>query len=209
LGKLIVTYGRKDEKDSIFLICSTSITSGLQAKNKDVIKIVTETGYKPFVYADGSVRNEVLKPNTDSKQMKGLAWEIVREAFHAVGKTISISGIPWSRAVQELENGKSDILFPAAKNEKRLKIYNFSDTPIIKGKVTIITLKEKPIKWDEKLSSLNTILANKKIGTVRGYIYGTWWDERHKNNKFNFKTIEVNKDEQNIKKIKSGRIDAF
>lgn len=141
--------------------------------NEKVVSVATLGDYPPFCFIknDYKAPNVVsLPPGTDVTYFTGYSWDILRESFHIMDYTIQLTIAPWPRAMNYVEIGKVDILFPTGKNSERLKIFDYSTEFINEAKFLIYVTKDNPIKW-AGLESLNNMV----IGVKRGFNYGDKW----------------------------------
>ncbi len=156
----------------IFIILVLVSTSTLFA-NK-IINISTLSDYPPFTFVEKGLITppyEIIPPNTDSKFLKGYSWDIVRESFHILGYTIKLTIVPWARCVKYIENQKTDLIFPAIKNNQRQTDFYFSKQPVDKQNLIIYLKNNSNLKFNG-LKSLN----NLKIGTMKGWSFGEEFD---------------------------------
>lgn len=173
------------------------------SKNVD---LTTLTDYEPFTFGPTAVLNEHIPPGQDSASLQGFDWDIVRESFHAMDTTITLSVVPWKRGVILLENGRTDILFATTKTEQRIaKGYYYSNNAIHSIKNTLYVRAEDPIVWDGDVDKLNQVLEGKTVGVRRGFSFGTWWDGNK--SKLDATISEVESDKTNFLKLGKGRLD--
>jgi len=140
-----------------------------------MVTITTLTGFPPncFNQAGAIIKlEEILPPGTDSVQLQGLSWDVVRESYHKQGFTIRLFVVPWSRAMHYVETGKVQLIFPALKTKRREKIYLFSQEPVDQTSIRIYIKKENDYQWDNF-----KWLTGKRIAAVREWSYGDNWDE--------------------------------
>ena len=149
------------------------ISTNFLCANK-IVNISTLRDYPPFVFVDKDLPTpnyEIIFPNTDSKFLKGYSWDVVRESFHSLGYTIKLNIIPWARCVKCVQNKKTDLIFPAVKNEKREKEFYFSKQPTDEQEFVIYLKKDSTLKFNG-LKSLNGL----RIGTMKGWSFGQEFD---------------------------------
>jgi len=171
------------------------------------VDVSTISDHEPFTFGtDDTVFGEMIKPGQDSTTLKGYDWDIVREAYHAMGATIKLNVMPWKQALKMLENGNTDVLFPTTETQQRIeKGFRFSKSPIHTSNQTIYVRIDDPVAWDGDVNSLNAILSGKKVGALLGYSYGTWWDAYKL--KLGDRLDENASDGINFKKLERGRLD--
>jgi polar amino acid transport system substrate-binding protein len=167
------------------------------------VKVGTLTDYPPYCFdKENAVKKpvEVIPPGSDSKQLQGYSWDIIRESYHQEGYTIELYVTPWSRCLTNVESGVVDVMGPAGKNDERLKIYNYSKEAINRADFVVYVNKDSNIEWNglESLEGLN-------IAQRRGFNYGEKW-----NNNTTINKIDIDEDILNgFKSLKKGAFDGF
>lgn len=131
-----------------------------------------------------------------SANNQGIAIDIVTEALSTQGHQLQVKILPWSRAVEDVKEGRIDLLIATWFTQERANYLIYSDS-YLENQLKFIKKSGDSFEFDG-ITSLN----NKKIGIVRGYGYG---DEFL--NATNFSRPEANEFISNLKKLKSGRID--
>ncbi|NRB68399.1 MAG: transporter substrate-binding domain-containing protein [Vibrio sp.] len=134
----------------------------------------------------------------DSHDVKGLAHEIVEEAFAVQGYNMKYTIKPWSRALREVATQRYDIALTVWKSSERLEYLYYSDA-YLTNSLIFVTLKSNTFDYDN-LKSLN----GKRIGVIRGYVYDDAF--MHSND---FDRLDADNLATNVKKLKTGRIDAL
>ncbi len=158
----------------------------IQAQEKHVT-LATLTDFAPFCFRkEGSVQiyKETIPPGSDSSQLQGYSWDIVRQSFHEVGYTIDLYVVPWERVMHYLKSGKVDAIFPANRTEAREKIFRYSKEYVDRTKMVVYVPVDSPIIWDS-LASLNGL----SVGAVRGWAYGKIWENNTLSKKETMDTI--------------------
>lgn len=128
-------------------------------------------------------------------QPTGADVEIVREACGRLGIEAEIRILPWKRALAYAKKGKADAIFSLQHNEERSEFLHFTSEPVYIEKYVIIARKESGIQ----ANGLDD-LKDKVIGIVRGYSYGSDFD-----NHPDLKKEECGNDTQLIRKLDAGR----
>lgn len=171
------------------------------------VTVTTLTDYSPFTFGvEGSVKNEKIPPGYDSASLQGYDWDILRSSFHAVGVTVELSVVPWSRGVSLLEAGKTDILFPTTKTDKRIEMgYHFSEQPVHTIKNVLYVKADSNLQWDGDIDTLRKVLKGKNVGVRRGFSYGTLWESEVE--KLRGQIQKANDDSMLFKMLRSGRVD--
>lgn len=128
----------------------------------------------------------------------GLVDIVVKEALALVGHEVEYAVQPWKRAYVSVKDGKADITYPWSFNEQRNSEITYNASPLIVNQSIFWYLKGKEFSWQD-FPDLNKY----SIGGMIGYSDTDLLES---------KGIKVNtvKDElTNLKKLLSGRIDAF
>lgn len=96
-------------------LAAAALAFGLSAPmaKADTFTLVTGDDYAPFT--------------TSSKASGGLATDIIRTVFREMGHSTEVEFKPWKRGYQDALAGKYLGTFPYAKNDRRLKDFNYSD----------------------------------------------------------------------------------
>ncbi|MGF1740390.1 transporter substrate-binding domain-containing protein [Vibrio profundum] len=123
----------------------------------DTIRLVT-TDWDP--YYGSELRNG------------GVITVIVKAAFSKAGVESTIRFVPWKRAIQEVEEGKSDVLMGAYYSHDRARRFMFSQ-PVYEIKVSIVALKSLGITSFGQLEDLKKY----KIGVGRGWVNSEAFDK--------------------------------
>jgi len=124
----------------------------------------------------------------DGKQT-GMNMEIVRELCKRLGFESKIQIFPWKRALMYVKKGEVDAIFSARHTQERAKFLYYPSEAINKERTIILALKGSGIKAT-KLDDLK----GKTIGVVRGYAYGSEF-----NNHQGLKKMLCNDDDQLVR----------
>ena len=150
------------------------VLSGGVCRAEKTVALATLTDFAPFCFARENaafVPVEEIPPGSDSAQLQGYSWDVVRESFHAMGYTIRLFVVPWERGIYYLANGKVDFIFPANKTVEREKEYVFSHEFV--DQINTVVYMKKGVDFNYKdIGSL----AGLSIGFVRGWSYGKLWE---------------------------------
>ncbi len=155
----------------VFLLGSNSFLFG-QEKN---VTVTTLVDFAPYCYKKGDTvekLKEVIPPGSDSSQLQGYSWDVVRESFHEMGYTITLLIAPWARAMSYTKKGKADVIFPAIKTKEREKIFYYSKEAVDETNIVVYFPENSKLDMKNGFDSLNGI----RIGTVRGWAYGKKWE---------------------------------
>ena len=148
----------------LFIICNISFL--LFGCNKDDNKLimVTEAGFAPYAYPDGS-------------GIAGVDVDIAREIAAAMGKELEIKDVAFDSLINELNSGKAD--FAAAGmsiTEERKKEVDFS-IEYVSSKQVVVVRKDY-----NKIKSVN-YLNGKTISVQLGSVADTYVTKNFKNSK--------------------------
>lgn len=131
----------------------------------------------------------------------GVISRIATEAFASEGITVQYGFFPWKRARLYSERGEWDgSLAWAQRRPDFVPHFLFSD-PILTVPKTLFFLMSRPVKWDSVQD-----LRGLRIGITAGYTYGDEFDRAARDGVFTVE--EVTRDEQNLRKLLKGRLDA-
>ncbi|MBV8659122.1 MAG: transporter substrate-binding domain-containing protein [Burkholderiales bacterium] len=148
-----------------------------------------------------SVVAEEYPPFTDARlKSKGWTYAVVAAAMESQGYSVTLTLLPWARALEESKRGKYDALLNAYWNEERTAFYNFS-VPI--GEVRSLLYRRADrtdIKFDGDLHTLTSL----RFGVVRGYTISDEFDNASYLNK-----ELLARTEQGLAMLKGGRIDVL
>jgi polar amino acid transport system substrate-binding protein len=138
----------------------------------------------------------------DNGELKGIALEIVENAFERMNKPISIRLLPWAKAVRHIKKGKADAIFTAFKNPDRESFADFSREVLVHQTVSLFVRADSNITFDGDLKKL----SSSTFGVVRKVSYGKIFDDALK--KKQIKQIVVSETgEENMQKLLEGRFD--
>ena len=155
----------------IFLLGSNSFLFG-QEKN---VTVTTLVDFAPYCFKKGEAvekLKEVIPPGSDSSQLQGYSWDVVRESFHEMGYTITLLIAPWARAMSYAKKGKADVIFPAIKTKEREEIFYYPMEAVDETDIVIYSAVKGKLDMPNGLDSL----GGHRIGTVRGWAYGKKWE---------------------------------
>lgn len=159
------------------LIMSAGVTSRSFAGEDPVATVATLFDYMPYCFQiEGSemLSEETVPPGSDSAQLQGFSWDVVRESLHEMGYTIRLIVVPWERGMSYVRQGKVDVLFPTAKTDERSKFLDFSGEIVNSAEYMIYVPASRDIQW-EGLQSLR----GKRVAVIRGWSYGNAWIEEN------------------------------
>lgn len=154
----------------VFVLGINSLVMGAEK----IVTIATLIDYPPYCFKIEGTKTkaeEIIHPGSDSLQIQGYSWDIVRESFHEMGYTIKLLVVPWVRGMQMTERGKADVIFPAGVSEERKKLFQYSQETINEVKFVVYIPAETNFEW-KGLESLNGL----NIAAVRGWFFGESWE---------------------------------
>lgn len=170
---------------ALLYFCALIIANTANAK---VLELVT-LQYPPYAYqAQGEV--------------KGIAVELIQEAFRRMKQPINITVLPWARAIYRIEQGDSDAIFTIYKTKERVVFADYSNEILIPQSMALFVRKDSPIVFDGQLSHL----AHYRFGAVRKVSYGDIFDQAVANDQILQPDI-TDSGEQNMMKLLQGRFD--
>ena len=139
------------------------------------VSLATLTDFVPFCFRkEGAVgiADELIVPGTDSTQLQGYSWDVVRESFHAGGYAIRLHVVPWERGMHYLQTARVMAIFPANKTAKRESTYLFSEGIVDEMRMMIYLPVNSTLIW-QGLDSMNGM----RVASVRGWSYGDRWEK--------------------------------
>ncbi|MCP4912987.1 MAG: transporter substrate-binding domain-containing protein [Oligoflexia bacterium] len=139
---------------------------------------------------------------------KGIVTEYVSTILERNGYQVEIKFLPWTRAVRMAASGESNGLLTGVSSEAKELI--FTSTPTMTYRTCLFTANRKTFE-SLKISSI-TDLKKVKLGTIKGYSYGSQMDDYLAKNKAknNVNSISGKDTLQRLHKLSElGRIDYF
>lgn len=142
---------------------------------KKTVTLATLTDFPPYCFRkEGGelIIGEVIPPGSDSSQLQGYSWDVVRESFHGQGYTIVLHVVPWARGIHYLNSDRVDAIFPANRTKKREELYMFSSKYVDRTDMVVYVPADSDLEWHglDSLKGLN-------VGAVREWAYGKKWEE--------------------------------
>lgn len=164
------------------------IAAGQHAATAAPIRLLTGN-YPPFEY-------------TENGNVKGLAVELLTEAFRRCHRDVRIEVLPWARALAETQQGRADAIFTAIKTPEREAALRFSSEALVTMNSALYSKKDAAIRYHGDLSAL----AGYRLGTVIGTSHGAQFDMALRSGLLKY-VDAANDTEPNIRKLLAGRID--
>ncbi len=169
------------------------------------VKVTTLTNYEPFCFhkkGEEGVVDEV-SPGKEATFFEGMAWDILKESYHAMGYTVHLTVVSWKGAMSLMDNGKADVIFRAVKTHEREEKYHFSQELSYPPNHFLVYAPQKTsIVWNG-IESLDT----RVVGIIRGFSYGKKWEGYIKTGKVELSSYTEVK--QGFLQLERGRLDAF
>jgi polar amino acid transport system substrate-binding protein len=134
----------------------------------------------------------------DDDKPSGMLVAIVQTLFKRAEIPLVLKYLPFKRAYISTKRGEIDGLFNFYKTRNRLDSFDYTE-PIIRNPLTFFVQKSATIEF-ERLDDLKGL----KIGIIRGYSYGTVFDESQI-----FIREAADTHESNFNKLMHGRIDTY
>ncbi|MCJ7432233.1 MAG: transporter substrate-binding domain-containing protein [Anaerolineales bacterium] len=188
--------------------CAGPVTKDVPGGAATAAPVVTES--QPTAKGEASSAAKTIQLVTlqyppyefeENGQIKGIAVDIVTEAFKRMGYEVKISLYPWARSLEIMKNGEADAIFTAYKTPDREVFLEYSQEILMPQIVSLFVLKDSNITFDGDLSKLSQY----RFGVVRAVSYGEKFDTLAKNK--TLMTDEADTGEMNMDKLLKGRID--
>lgn len=176
-------------RGSVLFAVLAVLLTGAQASDSTAVRLATFE-YPPYVQQiDG--------------QARGLAVELVREAFARMRRPVAIEFYPWSRSVKLIEADAIDGLFTIKKTPERMKRLNYPNRPLIHQGYVFFVRKDSRVRFRGDFADL----AAATIGVVMSTSYGQRFDEAAARGAF-ARTVPASSYERIFRMLVGGRVDA-
>ncbi|MYM81620.1 transporter substrate-binding domain-containing protein [Duganella sp. FT50W] len=129
----------------------------------------------------------------------GLGVDVLRLLAERAGDTMRFKLYPWPRAMAMVERAQADILVGPYKSPERLKRLAYTDHALYRDRVVFYGRRSGPAAWRGDLA----LLKGKRIATVRGWHYGSQFEQARPL----FDINEVPQVENGLQMLALGRID--
>lgn len=150
--------------------------------------VLVTAQYPPFSYEEDG-------------QQKGLAVDLVREAFARMRQPLRIEFVPFARAIEMVKSGEADGIFPFALSEDRKVFALFSSEKLLVDPGSLFVRADSTITFDGDYAKLSPYT----IGMQRGTNHGPAFMQALST--YNIKTDPAENQERNITKLVAGRFD--
>ena len=138
----------------------------------------------------------------ENGEIKGIAVEIIREAFSRMNQPITISLHPWATALGQIENGEADAVFTAFKAPEREEFADYSKEVLITQTISLFVKRKSNITFDGDLKKVNQYA----FGVVSNISYGSNFDDAVKNG-ITTKWVKSDSAEVNMQRLLEGHFD--
>ncbi len=133
----------------------------------------------------------------------GVMCRIVAEAFSRHGIAVSIRWYPVKRAYRNVKEGHADASLGWMKNPDRERAVIFSDEPLAASSIVCFFRKGKSFDW-RSIDDFKGLRIGAKVGALA---YGNSFLEAERTGELRVHRVPT--DEQNLRKLLSGRIDVM
>ncbi len=130
------------------------------------------TGHAAERLAVGTTFAQIFEQGSDG-QWRGLGVDVLRALATRAGDTIRFQLYPWPRAQAMVERAQADILVGPYKSPERLRRFAFVDQPFYRDRLVFYARRDGNPAWHGDLAALK----NRRIAAVRGWHYGTQFDQ--------------------------------
>ena len=120
-------------------------------------KIVT-SDYPPYSFVEGQVQ-------------KGMAVDVLKEAFARMKLELRIEFMPFPRAIQLLRSAEADGIFPFAIKEDRLAFTLYPKEPLIADTQSLFVRADSHIVFNGRLASLGDYVFGKQRDAFNGQAF--------------------------------------
>lgn len=145
--------------------------------------------YPPFEYQEGG-------------EVRGIAVDLVREAFSRMGDTVSIKVLPWPRVLWMVENGAADGFFTTYRVPERERWADYSREELVPQVTSLFALKAATVPYHGNLAEL----SGRSVGVVMKVSYGAKFDQAVQD-KVLPRVMESVDGETNFRQLFAGRVD--
>lgn len=169
----------------LMLFVAAILLSGGRASCESIV-IGAEDDWVPYSMADGT----------------GMANDLVRAAFKAVGIEVEFRVMPYSRLLKLVEWGELVAGFNVPLDREIQNLYILGQTPLFEAVSFYYQSKGNPLKAKNR----DELVNQERIGVVMGYGYGDHFLKLVEDRKV--VKEDARSEATNLKKMAAGRIDA-
>ncbi|MCK5194699.1 MAG: transporter substrate-binding domain-containing protein, partial [Desulfobulbaceae bacterium] len=144
-----------------FLLCVTFAVAEAQQQSEGVNTLkIALLDFPPYEFQANN-------------KIDGITVRIVREVFKRMNQPISMSKLPWSRALLYLQRGEIDGLFEILKKPEREEFADYSKVVLMDETASLFVLDDSSISFDGDLNKLQ----NYTVGVRQDFSYGAEFDQ--------------------------------
>lgn len=125
----------------IVMFCFLGIFILIGIGQSETLQVAT-LNYPPYQYKEDG-------------EIKGLAATIVQEIFRRMDQPIEITFYPFPRALRNIEEGRSDVIFTFYHKEEREAFADYSQEALVEQTISLFVPQDSPVTFDGDLSKLN------------------------------------------------------
>ena len=142
--------------------------------------------------------------------IRGFDVELANAILTEAGFEVVLKKMPWNRIVQiGLKNGEIDVAMSASYTDERAKEYYFTEQENYLSDVTIFIRNKNKEKLKHLKRLTDVVDFDMNLGVTRGYVYSATYQRLRYNPDFNSRLIETHHEEQSVKMLLTGRVDAI
>lgn len=143
-------------------------------------------------------------------QLQGLDIEIAKLILNKAGFEPEFKKMPWNRVIKSgLKSGKIDIALGASKTDERQEFAHFSHTSYAPWDSAIFILGRNKEQFKTIKTLQDVLMHDITIGVTRGSIYSEEYERLLENPNFTAKLYLAPKEDQALKMLAAGRVDAI
>ncbi|SHN24742.1 amino acid ABC transporter substrate-binding protein, PAAT family [Duganella sacchari] len=157
-----------------------------------------QQGYAAELVAVGATFSHIFERDANG-QWQGLGVDALRALAARAGDTVSFKLYPWPRAQAMVERGQADILIGPYKSPERAARFAFLDHAFYRDRMVFYMRREDDQPWHGDFAALKA----RRIATVRGWHYGTQFDQA----RAQLEISEVSQLENGLQMLARGRVD--
>ncbi|MBC7917267.1 MAG: transporter substrate-binding domain-containing protein [Rhodoferax sp.] len=132
---------------------------------------------------------------------KGVAVELVKEAFSRMHQDITIVFVPLPRAIEMVKSGQADAIFPFAMRQDRKQFFHYTTEKLLSDPGALFVRADSTINFDGDYAKLNSYSIGMQRGTYQGDAFMQAIQTYH------LKIDEAVDQEQNVRKLVAKRFD--
>ncbi|MYM39638.1 substrate-binding periplasmic protein [Duganella qianjiadongensis] len=133
---------------------------------------------------------------------RGIAVDLVKEAFLRLKVPISIVFMPMTRAQTMMSSGSADAVFPLAFKEERLAYISYPHEKLVEDRISFFVRQDSDIRFEGDIGKLGQYT----FGVERGAVYGSNFTQALLTGQIR-KTDEAATQAQNLAKLVGKRFD--